>query len=128
MDDGLSDLWPDPADDTVRTHEPGGGYCFEQVLRDECIHRGYACDVDDRDCGTRIHNCLKQVLHHDLRSRAIESAYQRHREDSLPQHNHRGGEFHHLLALPLDNFIPRLLVNLSCIKTKLIEKDACGPG
>ena len=42
---------------------------------------------------------LQQVLHHDLRARAVERADQRQREDAVPELHDRRRQLEHLLLL-----------------------------
>jgi hypothetical protein len=46
---------------------------------------GTPVNVDDGDLGSFGHDRLKQVLHNDLRARAVQRADQGQRENSVPQ-------------------------------------------
>ena len=85
MDDRLRDLRPDAADDAVGAHQPRGRHRLQQVLRDQRVDGRHAGDVEDGDRRAGLDDALQQVLHHDLRARAVERADERQRQDAVPQ-------------------------------------------
>ena len=112
------DLRADAADDALGAHEPRGGDGLEQVLRHQRIHRGHAGDVDDGDLGAGLHDPLQQALHHDLGARAVERADHRQRQDAVPQLDDRRRQLEHLLLLPGDDLLSRLLVDLGGVEAR----------
>src|SRR5262249_50839514 len=111
MDDGLSDLRADATDDAVSTHQPCGGDRLQQMLCDERVNRRHACDVEDGDDRSGLHDALQKAFHYHLRALAIERADEREREDAVPQLDDRSGQLQHLLLLPSDDFLTALLMD-----------------
>src|SRR5690606_33661314 len=77
LDDGLGDLRPDAANDTVGAHQSGGGNRFQQMLRHQGVHHGNAADIDDRDVRAGLDDFFQQALHDDLGTGAVQSSDQR---------------------------------------------------
>jgi hypothetical protein len=67
---------------------------------------------------------LEEAFHDDLRSRAVERADHRQRQDAFPQLHHRRGEFEHLILLPRDDFFPGFLVFRDRDEAKLVQQVA----
>src|SRR5688500_759652 len=120
--DRLGDLWAHAADDAVGTHESDGGHCFQQVLRDERIDRRYSGDVNDCNRRARFHDALEQTFHHDLRTRAVERADHREREDPFPELYHGGRKLEHLLLLSYNDLFTRILERLDRQESKLVDE------
>ena len=62
VNDRLGDLRTDPADDAVGAHEPRGGHCFQKMLSDQGVHRGYTGDIDNRDLGASVSTIFSSRL------------------------------------------------------------------
>ena len=62
---------------------------LQQMLGDERVDGRHAGNVDDRDFGSGLDDPLEQALHDDLGARTVERAYERQREDSIPQPHDR---------------------------------------
>ncbi len=92
MDDGLCDLRTDAADNAIGTHQSGSRYSFDQMLRHKCVDRRDTRDVYDGDLSSRLHDVVKQVLHHQLSALTIERADQRKENDLLPEFHYGSGK------------------------------------
>ena len=58
--------------------------------------------------GAGVDDLLQQVLHHDLRARAVERADQRQREDVVPELDDGRGQLEQLLLLARDHLFAAL--------------------
>jgi hypothetical protein len=114
MNNRLSDLRTNAADDAVGAHQAGGRHGLEEMLRHQRIDSGYARNIDDGNFGAGFHNPLQQILHHHLCARAVERANQRQREDGIVQLHYRGGQFQHLFLLARDEIFAAFLETFQC--------------
>jgi hypothetical protein len=71
MDDGLSNLRANSADDAIGAHQPGGRHCFQQMLGYQGIDRWYTSYIDDGQIGAFCDDSFQQILHHDLSAGAV---------------------------------------------------------
>ena len=69
-----------------------------------------------------------RILHDDLRAGAVERADQRQGEDAVPEFDDRGGQFHHLVLLALDDLFASLLVDLGGVQPELVQQLGGQPG
>ena len=109
MNDGLRDLRTDAADQAIGAHQTRRGHGLQQVLRHQRIHHRDAGDIDDGEIRARLDDRFQQILHHHLRSRAVQRSDQRQRQNVLPQPHHGSGKLQQFLLLARDHIFARLL-------------------
>ena len=128
MDHRLRDLRADARDNAIRAHQPRGGHGLEQVLGNQGVHGRHAGDVDDGDLRTGLDDALEQRFHDDAGAVAVQGADERQGHDAVPDLDHRGGKFEHVLLLAGDHFLAGLLVDLRGVQGELVEQPAHFPG
>ena len=67
------------------------------------------------------HDRFQQVLHHDLRARAVQRSDQRQRQDVLPELHHRSGKLQQFLLLARDHVFARLLIHFRGQQSECIQ-------
>ena len=74
MDDRLRNLRPDSADHAIGAHQARRRHGFQKVLGHQRIYNRHAGDIDNGEIGAGLHDRFEQILHHDLRPRAVQRA------------------------------------------------------
>ena len=69
---------------------------------------------------------LQQLLHDQLGAGRVEGADQRHRDDALPQLDHRGGQLEHGVGLVGDDLLPGGRVGLEGLQAEVVDHPGEG--
>ena len=100
---------------------------FSRCCAVKRIDRWHAGDVDDGDLGLDVHDRLQQVLHHHLRSLAVQRSDQRQCKNAVPQFDDRRRQFSDLALLANDDLFAALLEHIESEKAEFVEKDGRRP-